>query len=155
MHVGRQPAQHSELPGAAFDLVFSSLTFHYLADLRRLFAQIYRALGAGGSLVFSAEHPIYTAPSEGKWSIAEDGRKTWPIDRYLVEGPRSRDWLTKGVVKHHRTIGTYLNTLIALGFEISHLDEWGPSDAQLLAQPSLAEERERPTFMLIAAARRG
>jgi SAM-dependent methyltransferase len=142
-----------ELASGAFDLVYSSLVFHYIADLGRLFAEIHKALAANGCLVFSAEHPIYTAPSEGKWAVAADGRKSWPVDGYLVEGARSRDWLTKGVVKHHRTIATYFNTLLKVGFTVSHLDEWGPSDDQIRAQPNLAEERERPMFMLFAARR--
>src|ERR1700722_8581560 len=33
-----------ELPQAGFDLVYSSLAFHYVADATRLFAQIRRAL---------------------------------------------------------------------------------------------------------------
>lgn len=141
------------LPRAAFDLVFSSLVFHYIADLDRLLAEINGSLKAGGRFVFSAEHPIYTAPAEGKWSADSAGRRVWPVDGYLVEGRRSRDWLTRGVVKHHRTFATYVNTLLKLGFTLIRLDEWGPSDTQIAAQPSLAEERERPMFMLVAAQR--
>src|SRR5580704_15579412 len=50
----------AELPAASFDLIYSSLAFHYIADLERLLRQIHGALTSGGSLVFSAEHPIYT-----------------------------------------------------------------------------------------------
>jgi SAM-dependent methyltransferase len=142
-----------QLPTAAFDLVYSSLVFHYIADLERLFAEIHRCLVAGGSFVFSAEHPVYTAPTEGKWSIDAAGHKTWPIERYLDEGTRSRDWLTDGVVKYHRTIATYVNTLLRIGFTLIHLDEWGPTDAQIAALPSLADDRSRPIFMLLAARR--
>jgi SAM-dependent methyltransferase len=145
--------EHLELPGAAFDLVFSSLALHYIVDLDRLMAQVHGALVPGGRLVFSAEHPIFTAPRDVAWSTDDAGRKTWPVDRYLEEGPRERDWLTKGVVKQHRTIGTYLNLLIRLGFTIAHVEEWGPSAAQIEARPELAIERERPMFLLVAAQR--
>jgi hypothetical protein len=57
------------------------------------------------------------------------------------------------VVKQHRTLGTTLNLLIRQGFAIAHVEEWGPSDAQVAAQPELAEERERPMFLLVAADR--
>jgi len=140
-----------ELPMAAFGLVYSSLALHYVADLRGLLAQVHRALVPGGSFVFSAEHPIYTAPSRPQWSVVEAGNKTWPIDNYLVEGPRTTDWLAKGVVKHHRTIGTYVALLLGAGFTLTHLEEWSPSDEQITAHPSLAEERHRPMFVLMAA----
>ena len=66
-------------------------------------------------------------------------------------GPRSTDWLAKGVVKQHRTIATYLNILLRLGFNLTHVEEWGPSDEQIRAQPSLADERHRPPFLIVAA----
>ncbi len=45
---------------------------------------------AGRALVFSVEHPIYTAPSQPGWSTDADGHKTWPVDGYLVEGHAPR-----------------------------------------------------------------
>jgi SAM-dependent methyltransferase len=142
------------LAPAAFDLAYSSLALHYVVDLEGLFASMHRALAPGGRLVFSAEHPIYSAANRGGWSVGSDGRKVWSVEAYLVEGPRTTDWLAPGVVKQHRTLGTYLNLLIAAGFMIAHFEEWGPSDAQIGANLALAEERERPMFFLLAADRR-
>ena len=118
-----------------------------------LLSRVYRALVPGGRLVFSVEHPLLTAPSRPGWQTETDGRKTWPVDSYLVEGPRQTNWLAEGVIKQHRTTATYLNLLLRLGFTLHHLEEWGPSDAQVAANPSLAEERQRPTFMLVSASR--
>jgi SAM-dependent methyltransferase len=142
-----------ELPEAAFDVAYSSLALHYIEDLERLLATVHRALVPGGRFVFSAEHPIYTAPLEPGWSVNANGRKRWPVDSYLCEGPRRTDWLAKGVLKQHRTLGTYLNLLLRLGFALTHVEEWGPTDEQIAARPSLAEERERPIFLLVAARR--
>jgi len=141
------------LPDAEFDLVYSSLAFHYVADAARLFASIHRALAPGGRLVFSTEHPVYMAPSKPGWSITGDGRKTWPVDRYFVEGERTTDWLSPGVVKHHRTIGTTLNLLIAAGFRIDRVLEFCPTPTQIAQAPALAEEIQRPMFLLVAAQR--
>jgi SAM-dependent methyltransferase len=141
------------LPEAAFDLAWSALAFHYVADLARLVATVHRALTPGGRLVFSTEHPILTAPRRQGWIVDAEGRRTWPVDGYQDEGPRVTDWLAQGVVKQHRTIGTTLNGLIAAGFAIRHVEEWGPTDAQVAARPELAEERERPMFLLVAAER--
>jgi SAM-dependent methyltransferase len=141
------------LPEARFDLAYSSLALHYVSDVGRLFATVYQALVPGGSFVFSTEHPIYMAPSNPGWSVDTAGKKTWPIDRYLVEGPRTIDWFTKGVVKHHRTLGTTLNTLIEAGFILGHVEEFRPTDEQIAARPELAEELERPMFLLVKARR--
>jgi len=43
---------------AAFDLVVSSLTLHYLRDWRVFFAEIHRILVDDGRLVFSVLHPF-------------------------------------------------------------------------------------------------
>jgi ubiquinone/menaquinone biosynthesis C-methylase UbiE len=149
----RADLEHLQLPEASFDLVYSSLAFHYIERLEALLAGVYRALVPGGRLVCSVEHPIYTAPTAPGWSVDSAGRKTWPIDGYLNEGARSTDWLTKGVIKQHRTIGTYVGMLLRCGFTISHVEEWGPTDAQIAAHPAWADERQRPPFLLMAARR--
>ena len=149
----RADLESLELTAESFDLVYSSLALHYLAHLDRLLAEVHRALRPGGSLVFSVEHPIYTAPTAPGFTAGPAGRKSWPVDGYLEEGPRSTDWLAKGVIKHHRTIGTYLTLLLRRGFTLSHVEEWGPTDEQIAANPSLADERPRPPFLLVAARR--
>ena len=149
----RADMERVELPEAAFDVAYSSLALHYIENLERLLANVHRALVPGGHLVFSAEHPIFTAPAHPGWMVDADGRKRWPIDSYLCEGPRRTDWLAKGVIKQHRTLGTYLNLLLRLGFALTHVEEWGPTDEQIAARPCLAEERQRPMFLLVAARR--
>lgn len=149
----RADLEHLDLPAASFDLAYSSLALHYIEDLAGVLATVHRGLVPGGRLVFSIEHPIYMAPTHPEWSIDADGRRTWPLDSYLVEGPRTTDWLAKGVVKQHRALGTTLNLLIRVGFTIAHVQEWGPTDAQIKVCPDLAEERDRPTFLLVAAHR--
>ena len=142
-----------ELPPQSFGLVYSSLALHYVEKLDRLMAEVHRALIAGGSLVVSVEHPIYTAPRNPGWTGDPAGGKSWPVDSYLDEGPRSTDWLTKGVIKHHRTLATYVNMVIGLGFTLCRVEEWAPSEEQIAAHPEWANERQRPPFLLIAAKR--
>jgi SAM-dependent methyltransferase len=150
---GRADLDQLSLLQGGFDLAYSSLALHYVEDVARLFRTVHQALSPGGYFVFSTEHPIYMAPTRPGWMIDAEGHKTWPVDQYLVEGPRSTDWLAKGVVKHHRTIGTTLNTLIRSGFTIEHVEEFRPTDAQIEAKPELAEELERPMFLLVSARR--
>jgi hypothetical protein len=121
-----------------------------VADLARLARVVRNALRSGGRLVVTTEHPIFMAPSRPRW-VQDEGRRVWPLDRYAEEGPRVTDWLAPGVRKHHRTLGTTVNTLVDAGFTIRRLIEWSPSPDQVAADPALAEERDRPMFLLIAA----
>jgi SAM-dependent methyltransferase len=149
----RMDLERLKLANASFDLVYSSLAFHYIDDAARLVKTIFDALAAGGHLVFSIEHPIYMAPINPGWQTDASGRKIWPIDHYFVEGRRTTDWLAEGVVKHHRTIGTTLNLLLDAGFKLEHVEEFCPTPEQIATRPELAQELERPMFLLIAARR--
>ncbi|MBS0643934.1 MAG: class I SAM-dependent methyltransferase [Proteobacteria bacterium] len=142
-----------ELPDGAFDLAYSSLTFHYIVDFDRLTRMVFKSLAQGTWFVFTIEHPIYMASTQPGWLTRDDGQKIWPVDHYAVEGARTTDWLAPGVVKQHRTLGTTLNTLIKAGFAIRHVEEWHPTQAQIEQSPALAEEMERPMMLLVAAQR--
>jgi SAM-dependent methyltransferase len=145
--------EHLTLPPESFDLAYSSLAFHYISDAACLYAQIARSLRPGGHLVFSTEHPVYMAAAKPGWVTSETGEKVWPVDSYFAEGPRRTDWITKGVLKYHRTIATTLNLLIRSGFKIAQVEEFCPTAAQITARPTLAEELQRPTFLLMSALR--
>ena len=149
----RADLERLDLGDERFDVAYSSLALHYIKDLPGLLTELHRALAPGAKFVFSVEHPIFTAPMQAGWSVAPDGRKTWPVENYQNEGPRRTNWLAEGVIKQHRTLGTILNLLIRAGFTIAHVQEWAPSDEQIAANPEWAEERERPMFLLIAVQR--
>jgi SAM-dependent methyltransferase len=142
-----------ELPHATFDLVFSALTFHYVEDFGRLIAMIKAALVPGGDLVFTIEHPVFMAAAHPRWTQDEDGRKTWPVNGYSIEGERRTDWFAKGVLKHHRTLATTINSLIKVGLNIRRVEEFAPSTEQIRQTPTLAEELERPMMLLVSARR--
>ncbi|WP_341677403.1 class I SAM-dependent methyltransferase [Niveibacterium sp. SC-1] len=153
LHFEQADLEQLSLPQAGFDFAYSALALHYVEHITRVFAVLHRALTPGARLVFSVEHPAYTAPRAPDWIRDAAGRESWPLDGYLEEGPRVTDWLAPGVMKQHRTLGTWLNTLIDCGFAIRHVEEWGPTRAQVAARPEWARERERPMFLLIAAQR--
>ncbi len=73
------------------------------------------------------------------------------MDRYLDEGERVRNWFADGVIKFHRSIGTYVNCLLDHSFRLERLIEWGPGDAQIAAHPEWSRERDRPPFLIMAA----
>lgn len=141
---------------AAFDVVLSSLALHYVADLGRVVATVARLLAPGGSFVFSAEHPIFTALAAQDWERAADGTiRHWPLDDYQNEGERRSSWLSADVVKYHRTLATWIGTLIAYGFRITGLAEPKPPEAMIAARPDMADELRRPMFLIVAAVKEG
>ncbi|HEY7789840.1 MAG TPA: class I SAM-dependent methyltransferase [Vicinamibacterales bacterium] len=139
---------------ASADLIYSSLAFHYVTNLEALVVQIAGALPRGGQLVFSVEHPMVTAPLHQGWSEDSEGAKAWPVNHYLEDGPRTTNWLAPRVVKQHRSMATYLNMLLRHAFTLTHLEEWGPTEAQSAEDSSLLDERHRPTFLLVSTVRR-
>lgn len=146
----QQDLEQLQLPQNTYDLVYSSLTFHYIKNLNSLLATIYNSLKPGGYLIFSAEHPIYTAAKQAEWIVDNQGLKSWPVNSYQVEGQRISNWLADGVIKQHRLMSTYLNLLIKQGFIIKYIEEWGPTSQQIVENPSLDEEKERPMIFFVS-----
>lgn len=71
---------------------------------------------------------------------------------YFIVGLDSADslkWLAEGVVKQHRTLGTYISIFLDAGFTLSAIDEWGPSAEMIKEEPGLVENLERPIFFLM------
>src|SRR3546814_9428629 len=84
-----------ELPAEAFDLAYSSLAFHYVRDFGRLARVIRQALARGGRLVFTIEHPVFMAAAQPRWISDGQGRQTWPVNQYALEGERRTDWYAR------------------------------------------------------------
>jgi SAM-dependent methyltransferase len=141
----------------AYDLIFSSLTLHYVTTpaLTRLLAQISRALRPRGRFVFSVEHPIATAPSSPFWTAHPDsGKEIWPLDAYAKEGERVVEWLGSSVVKQHRMVETYVAGLLGSGLRLEGYRDWRPSGADL-ERWGWVRCLERPIYLLMAGAKEG
>ncbi len=137
----------------SFDLVVSSLAFHYVKAWKNLVETVRASLVPGGVFLFSVEHPICTANPVG-WVKNSDGVcLCWPLDRYQQKGARRTLWFDEEVIKYHRTIETYVNTLLDAGFKVVHLGEPTPVLSKLDIQPSLMEHFRRPPVLLISAVR--
>lgn len=134
-----------------FDIVISSLTFHYLESFDDICRNINHCLTQGGSFVFSVEHPIFTAYGSQDWHYDEKGHILhWPVDRYFTEGVRKANFLGVEVTKFHKTLTTYVNSLIRAGFEITGLVEPEP-DESMLNIPGMKDELRRPMMLLVSA----
>ncbi len=135
-----------------FDVVLSSLALHYVERLDIVCRKVHHCLQLGGNFVFSVEHPIFTALAAQDWYYGQHGERLhWPVDQYQEEGPRQARFLDHDVVKYHRTVATYVNTLLDSGFTITELSEPQPTQELLDRHPEWQDETRRPMFLLIAA----
>ncbi len=153
----RVTMEDAEFPAATFDRVVSSLALHYVADYAGLVSRIAQWLVPGGLLVFSTEHPIYTARATGEgWVIGPEGKPiAWAIDRYTEEGPRDHHWFVPGVRRYHRTLSTLLNGLLDAHLAIERVVEPTPSVEWLRERPHDADELRRQMFLLVRARKPG
>lgn len=138
-----------------FDLIVSSLAFHYIADYESLIARIVKWIKPNGYLLFSTEHPIVTANkrAEGWVSDSDSNILHWPINHYGEEGLRSQFWGVDGVIKYHRKISTLLNVLVRNGLSVQEVEEPESTVDGLNKMPKLLNERKRPSFIVIKATR--
>jgi SAM-dependent methyltransferase len=140
------------LARSSFDLVTSSLALHYVSDFGTVCSHVADWLVGSGDFVFSVEHPIMTALESQSWCLDEKGgRRHWPIDQYRREGVRHTRWFVDNVVKYHRTVETYVNTLIDNGLAVRRLSEPEPTADASRERPEVVDETRRPPFLLIAA----
>lgn len=136
----------------SFDVAISSLAFHYTPDFGDICRRVAKCLRLGGDFVFSVEHPVFTAEGPQDWHYDSDGNRAhWPVDRYFSEGKRDAVFLGERVVKYHKTITTYLNTLLQTGFLITGIVEPQPEKTMLDLVPQMKDELRRPMMLLVSA----
>jgi hypothetical protein len=118
-------------------------------------ARVAEWLTPGGVVVYSTEHPIFTArlPYDG-WVRDETGPTRWALNDYADEGRRDETWFVSGVRKVHRTIATLINGLADAGLTLERVVEPIPSAGWLEGHPSMRDERRRPMFLLVRARKR-
>ncbi len=149
----REAVEKVAFPPSRFDVVVSSLVFHYVDDYRALVLRIAGWLAPGGILVYSTEHPIFTARlPDGGWVLDDAGRRTrWGLDRYADEGAREETWFVPGVRKVHRRLATLINGLLDAGLVVERVVEPIPGEQWLHDHPLAQDERRRPMFLLVRA----
>ena len=134
-----------------FDIVISSLAFHYVEDFSGVVKNIYDMLNENGVFLFSQENPLCTCFSGGnRWTKDENGNKLYiNLSNYGIEGERESSWFVDNVKKYHRTFSTIINTLIETGFTIEKIIEPLPTEDLLKKYPEYKDLFHKPDFLLV------
>lgn len=108
-----------------YDLVVSSVAFHYVENFNFVCAKIAQSLKQGGYFIFSIEHPVLTA-NKTDWLLDINGQRKYNIVMdYFKEGKRQAEWLGAKVISYHRSFSSILNSLIKTGFLLEQIEEQG------------------------------
>lgn len=137
-----------------FDVVFSSLAFHYVEDFYKLMKDIASKLRSGGCLLFSQEHPLVTAMVRTKDMpkyIEKDNRRYYIVTDYNNIGKRFVDWNVEGVVKYHRNFETIFKALKEAGFELEDIVEAKAPEEAIKKVEKYKFLNDRPYFLFIKA----
>ena len=137
----------------SFDLVISNLVFHYIKDIKKLFANINNILTPEGYLLFSVEHPTSTASYNLGWKKEDNTEEPiyWCLDNYGIPGERQTKWMEHIITKYHRTIEIYCNELLQAGFTLQYICEAIPNDEDIKKNKDLKKYLKRPLYLIIKA----
>ncbi len=111
-----------QLSDHTFDAVVCSLALMDIADIRLTFRAVHRILRTEGCFVFAILHPCFETPfSVPDSTIETDEQGNFAavrVMRYLEEGywNSGGDGMRGRVGAYHRTLSTYLNTLLDSNF---------------------------------------
>lgn len=139
-----------------FDVVTSSLAFHYIEDYNKLLKDIYKLLKTGGKLIFSQEHPLATGTILNEAcnhsSKLKLGNKEYKlISDYNINGPREINWLDGTYTKYHRTFSYLINGLINNNYKICKIVEPIARRENVKKNPKYKNQLNMPYFIIIVA----
>ena len=110
---------------ASFDGVVCHMALMDIPELEPTVQAIARILVPGGWFIASIVHPCYKTPADRELIDHVDGSTRRIVGRYFDEGPyRSvTRWEVLPRVAYHRTLSTYVNTLVAAGLSVVRMVE--------------------------------
>ncbi|MBQ3494921.1 MAG: methyltransferase domain-containing protein [Clostridia bacterium] len=133
-----------------FDIVYSSLAFHYVEDMDKLLADIYNLLNKGGVVVYSQECPLATAPiyigDNAEKKININGKQYFLISDFANEGVRNNYWNGVPVTKYHRTYITLIKLFLKNNFKIIDMKDSFVTEETIKICEKYKNQKDRPYF---------
>jgi len=130
-----------EIPTAAFDGAVCSLALMDIADLDAVLSEAARFVRPGGWLAATITHPCFQGP-ETRWTGKAGGVVKREVRGYFREGYWQSDnphGVRGQVGAYHRTLSTFINALIRVGWIIEEMCEPQPQDEVAARVPGYAE----------------
>lgn len=133
-----------------FDIVYSSLAFHYVEDFNKLLSDIRNLLNDGGILVYSQESPLVTAPifesRNPEKKIPINGKTYFLLSDFNNESVRNNYWNDVQVTKYHRTYATLVNAFIKNQFSIIEIKDSYATEETIRMCEKYKNQKDRPYF---------
>jgi ubiquinone/menaquinone biosynthesis C-methylase UbiE len=143
----------AQLDDCTFDGATSYLALMDIPDLEALCHAVYRILRPRGWFGFAITHPCFESP-HSQWRTDTTGKVSLEVTEYFTEGfwqSENSNRIRGMLGANHRKISTYINTLIATGFEIKHLYEPEATQAAIERVPGC---RIVPTILFISCVKK-
>lgn len=126
----------------AFDLAIAFMSLQDMDDAPGAVREVQRVLVPGGKLVAAFVHPFASAHF-GR--AAAEQRSYFDVQRTLDEV--DRNGIKFAFHQIHRPLHDWLRLFFDAGLVIEDLREPRPSEHDVLTDPALAKNRERPAFL--------
>ena len=137
----------SFLAEETFDVAVSYLNQCDLPDFAANTREVFRVLKPGGRFVVANLHPMRSAM--GGWHKDEAGRKLHAIlDNYFDESERHWEIWGKELTNFHRSLSTYLNGFLEVGFVLTRVVEPTVALTDVKEYPELEDELRVPNFII-------
>ncbi|GAA3546099.1 class I SAM-dependent methyltransferase [Kribbella ginsengisoli] len=113
------------LADASFDGAVCYMALMDIPELEPTLRSVARILKPGGWFVAAIIHPCYKPPAHGELIDHIEGTYRRIAGRYFEEGPHNSPtrWEILPRVSYHRTLSTYINTLVGSGLQIERTAE--------------------------------
>ncbi|MFO7618283.1 MAG: class I SAM-dependent methyltransferase [Thermoplasmata archaeon] len=140
------------LDNDSFDMVVCSMGLIDTPDLGGTLKEMHRVMRPEGYLILSIIHPCFDRPRTGAWVKDAEGRKLhFKVDNYMEEGALTINWDMKRLkypfetMGYHRTLTTYVNTLVKNHLHIDRMLEPCLDDNGIVDE----EEFRVPNFLIV------
>jgi ubiquinone/menaquinone biosynthesis C-methylase UbiE len=148
-------------PPERFDFATAFMSLMDIPETGLVLREMYRILKPGGFLQFSITHPCFDTPHR-KHVRDEEGRETaLEVGEYFQEGQGEiQEWIFSAsppdvqeayppfrIPTFRKTLSSWVNLLVEVGFQIEHLAEPRPSDDVIQRVPNIQDAQVVAYFL--------